>query len=485
MIPFAAMPLHPALHSALASLGLTAATPIQAATLPVLLAGRDVVARAQTGSGKTLAYGLPLLHHLDLTRQRLQALVLVPTRELAAQVTAELRKAARDLGGVRILEVCGGTPGAAQRASIERGVHVIVGTPGRCLDMFARGVAPAGDIDVLVLDEADRMLDMGFAPQVEALLEGLPAARQTALFSATWPSGMDGLAARWMRDASHVEVPTDAPEVDHHLHVVEDPDRVPALRGVLARLDAGAGAEAAPSRPPPGGVPATPPPPGPRDRAALVFVARKETAREVARALVEAGHAAGALHGDLEQPDRDAVLARLRNGSLQVLVATDLAARGLDVRGLDLVVNLDPPRTPEDLVHRAGRTGRAGATGTVVTLANVREAARVRTAATEAGVVLSESPAPAPPAAPPAPARMRTVRIDGGRKDKLRPGDLLGALTGRPDDGGAGCAPEDIGRIEIHDHVTYVAIVREAAPAALRALQDGRIKGRRFRVGRA
>jgi ATP-independent RNA helicase DbpA len=460
MTPFAAMPLHPALHRALASLGLTTATPIQAATLPVLLAGRDVVARAQTGSGKTLAYGLPLLHHLNLTRQRLQALVLVPTRELAAQVTAELRKAARDLGGVRILEVCGGTPGAAQRASIERGVHVIVGTPGRCLDMFTRGVAPSGDIDVLVLDEADRMLDMGFAPQVEAILEGLPGARQTALFSATWPSGMDALAGRWMRDATHVEVPTDAPEVDHHLHVVDDDDRVPALRGVLARLA------------------------GTTEGAALVFVARKETARDVARALAEAGHAAGALHGDLEQADRDAVLARLRNGSLQVLVATDLAARGLDVRGLDLVVNLDPPRTPEDLVHRAGRTGRAGATGTVVTLANPREAARVQTAATEAGVVLSESPAPSPPAAPPAPARMRTVRIDGGRKDKLRPGDLLGALTGPLDAGGAGCAPEDIGRIEIHDHVTYVAIARDAAPAALRALQDGRIKGRRFRVGR-
>jgi ATP-independent RNA helicase DbpA len=382
---------------------------------------------------------------------------LCPTRELAAQVAAELRRAARALGGVRVLEVCGGQPGWEQRKALEEGVHVIVGTPGRCLDMFEREVALPDALRLVVLDEADRMLDLGFREQVERILSGLPPERQTALFSATFPERVMDLSARWQRAPERVVVESEGPAITHRAHLVEEHTR---LEGLLAVLRAH--------------VPAS----------ALVFANTKEVVKQATVALTDAGVRAAALHGDLEQADRDAVMAQLRNGSLRVVVATDVAARGIDVSGLDLVVNLELPGKPDVYVHRAGRTGRASAEGLAISLLSARERGRLSWIGEEARVRFVEEPLPAGDPAVSLDAPLRTLWFGSGRKDKLRPGDILGALTGAREAGGAALPGEAIGRIEIQERVAYVAVAREHVREALEALRAGKVKGKRVAVGR-
>ncbi len=455
---FADLPLRPALRHSLAALGMVEPTPVQAACIPLLLAGRDVVGQSQTGSGKTFAYGLPLLQALnpDTRDRRLQALVLCPTRELAAQVAGELRKLARKMEGVRVLEVCGGQQGWAQRQSLEQGVHVVVGTPGRVLEMLERGVMRPDAIGFAVLDEADRMLDLGFQAQVERALGMLPTPRQTAFFSATFPGGIEAMSARWQSAPEHVVVEGEPVELRHVAYPADADARDAALLAVLAHTSPGS---------------------------AIVFGNLKETVKRVAAALGAAGVSAGELHGDLEQSDRDRVMARLRNGSVRVLVATDVAARGLDVAGLDLVVNYELPSRADAYVHRAGRTGRAGQPGLAVALVSAREAQRLQRFADELGIEVETRPLPQPPSSPPpATAGMRTLFIGGGRKHKLRPGDILGALTGPVDGGGAALAADQVGKIELHDRFAYVAVAAGVADQALRALRAGRIKGTRFRA---
>lgn len=467
-LPIAALGLPAKLVSAVAEDGIVTATEVQAACIPALLDGRDVLAQAPTGSGKTLAYGLPLL--AGLTRatvpNRPQALVLSPTRELAAQITNTLRRAGRGLPGLRVLEVCGGVHGGRQRAGLAHGAHIVVGTPGRCLDHLERGDLDLAGVGFAVLDEADRMLDLGFAEAVERLLGGLPRERRLALFSATFPAGVQGVAARYLRDPARVHVEGTPSQIVHAAARVGPGDRTDAVVAALATV------------------------PGAH---AVVFVREKATAARLAHALAERGVAAVGLHGDLDQPARDRVMAQWRNGSARVLVATDVAARGLDVEGLDLVVNAELPASPEVYVHRSGRTGRAGAAGRVVSLVEPREAERLTGWASALGVALDWPALPEaggvagggqspPPQENDAPADMRTLVLHGGRRDKLRPGDVLGALTGPPDAGGAGLTGADVGRIEIRDEVTYIAIAAPVATRALRALQAGRVKGRRFRV---
>jgi ATP-dependent RNA helicase DbpA len=457
-LSFADLPLSDSLKSSVAALGFESPTPIQAACIPVLLAGRDVIGQSQTGSGKTFAYGLPLLQSLnaDTRDRRLQALVLCPTRELATQVTGELRKVARTLAGVRILEVCGGQQGWAQRQSLEQGVHIVVGTPGRVLEMLERGVMRPHAIGFVVLDEADRMLDLGFQDQVEQILEALREDRQTAFFSATFPGGIEAMSARWQRDPERVIVEGEPLELRHVSYRADADVRAAALLAVLGEH---------------------------QPASAIIFGNLKETVKRVAATLTAAGFSAGELHGDLEQSDRDRVMARLRNGSVRMLVATDVAARGIDVAGLDLVVNYELPPRSDAYVHRAGRTGRAGQAGLAVALVSEREALRLRGFADELGVIVEELPLPAAPSvAPPVEAGMRTLFIGGGRKHKLRPGDIVGALTGPVDAGGAGLPGDRIGKIELHDRFAYVAVAADIADAALQALRAGRIKGTRFKV---
>lgn len=460
-LTFAALPLLPELKSTLAEMGFETPTPVQAQCIPILVEGFDLLGQSQTGSGKTLAYGLPLLQrlHSDLRDRTLQALVLCPTRELATQVCAELRKAARGMAGVRILEVCGGQQGWAQRQSLEQGVHIVVGTPGRCLEMLDRGVMNPENIRMVVLDEADRMLDMGFQDQVERILNGLNPDRQTIFFSATFPRSMVEMSDRWQRSPASVTIESEALEIRHVGHVVESGQRIEGLLALLAAH---------------------------RPASAIVFGNFKESVKVATAALTKAGISAGELHGDLEQADRDRVMARLRNKSIRILVATDVAARGIDVAGLDLVINFELPTKPDAYVHRTGRTGRAGKTGLAISIVSGREPERLAWIARELNIDIPIEPLPEAPAAPSADqlAAMRTIFVGGGRKDKLRPGDILGALTGSAEMGGAGITSAEVGKIEIHERFAYVAVAEAKADHALAALAKGKIKGRKFRVER-
>ncbi len=456
-VPFAALGLEARLVAALDADGLTTPTPVQAALLPVLLAGNDAIARADTGSGKTLAFGLPLLQRIDLPLRRPQAVVLVPTRELAQQVVESLRRAGKRLAGLRIVAAVGGHPLVPQARALEAGAHVVVGTPGRMVELGMRAFLDPSDVKVVVLDEADRMLDLGFQEDVERILGAMPVERQTVCLSATMPQGVRVLAERWLRDPHNIDVETTAAAAlpirayAVTLGAADMSERADLLARVLAHA---------------------------RPAQALAFVNTKEGARVLAADLQVRGVPAASLHGDLLTPEREGVLAGFKNGSVRVLVATDVAARGLDLAGLDLVVHAELSPQAEVHVHRSGRTGRAGRPGVAVSFVRADRVARFVAERGPAEVVeVGALPVLADPAR--LTAAMQTIRILGGRRDKLRPGDVLGALT---KDGGI---PGDaIGTIEVQDRVTYIGVRADLADEAFRALAGGRVKARRFGVER-
>lgn len=451
---FSALHLKPPMLKNLASLGYAAMTPIQAHSLPHILAGKDVIARAKTGSGKTAAFGIGLLSHLEVASLAVQALVLCPTRELADQVGKELRRLARCTENIRILTLCGGVPFGPQLGSLTHGAHVVVGTPGRLLDHLRRGSLDLSGLKTLVLDEADRMLDMGFQDDIAALIAAAPARRQTLLFSATYPDEI----AHMSRDIQHAPVEVSVDEtheegaIEQLLFEVEPEQRTAFVARLLGHY---------------------------RPESTLVFCNTRVECQELADALAGLGFAALAIHGDLEQRERDQVLVRFANRSAQVLTATDVAARGLDIKELSAVINFELPRDPEIYIHRIGRTGRAGERGLAVSLVTAQEKRRVQAIENALGTGFTHgepemlTTAEHRPQAPP----MVTLCIDGGRKNKLRPGDILGALTGE-----GGIAGSEVGRIDIFDVHTYVAIMRQSAGPALSCLSRNRIKGRFFKV---
>ena len=438
----------------LASLGYAEMTPIQAHTLPLILAGKDVIAKAKTGSGKTAAFGIGLLTRLEASSLRVQALVLCPTRELADQVSKELRRLARFTENIRILTLCGGVPFGPQLGSLEHGAHVVVGTPGRLLDHLRRGRLDLTNLQTLVLDEADRMLDMGFYDDISTLIAATPHKKQTLLFSATYPAEIIELSATFQHEPHEISVDEthDENAIVQIFFEVEPEERTAAVTRLLGHY---------------------------RPESTLVFCNTKVDCHEVAAALREKGHAALAIHGDLDQRDRDLVLVRFANRSASVLVATDVAARGLDIKELAAVINYELPRDPENYTHRIGRTGRAGEQGLALSLVTARETRRIQAIEKESGsgITRGELSALTAPAHHPAPAAMITVCIDGGRKNKLRPGDILGALTG---DGGI--TGSEVGKIDIFDCCTYAAIARSSAAQALDCLRGSRIKGRFYKV---
>ena len=455
-------------------LGYNRPTPIQARALPVLLRGEDLVGQSATGSGKTVAFGLPLLERVDLDDLTVQGLVLCPTRELAAQVGAAIRTLGRHRPGLRVLVVAGGQPSGPQRKAIEAGVHVVVGTPGRVNDLLDREL-DLGGVKVVVLDEADRMLDMGFLPGVEQILEKLPETRQTVLFSATIPESIAAMSKAWQRSPTRIVITDSArnkPQIRQVAHAVTTAQRPEALRAVLADAKGPLGLASDGS--------------AAKAASVLVFCNFKTTVRNVATDLAEQGFAVDAIHGDLEQRDRDRVLAKFRNGSTRILVATDVAARGLDIAGIDAVVNYELPPSPEVYVHRIGRTGRAGAPGLAISLVTPNDTDRMHQGEAASGGRIVQMPLPATAPVPttaralahsaPPVADMVTLLVRGGRKDKLRPGDVLGALTGE-----GGCTAEHIGLIEIHDEFAYVAVAKAMA-AKVAALGRLRIKGRTVRI---
>jgi ATP-independent RNA helicase DbpA len=461
---FSTLPLADHVLANLQRLGYEQMTPIQAASLPLALAGKDLIAQAKTGSGKTAAFALPLLANLNPRRFAVQALVLCPTRELAEQVSQEVRRLAQAEDNIKVLTLCGGATMRPQLASLEHGAHVVVGTPGRVLDHLERGSLALDALNTLVLDEADRMLDMGFADDIAAIARHCPATtqRQTLLFSATYPDDVARLAARYLRDPQEVKLAErhDASRIHERFYEVKESERLHAVGLLLNHF---------------------------RPESTLAFCNTKQQCRDLVAVLQAEGIVALELHGDLDQRERDQVLVQFANRSCSVLVATDVAARGLDIARLEAVINVDI--TPEVQVHthRVGRTGRAGESGLVFSLASMEEMGRVGRIEEMQGresvwhplaeltAAAAQDDASRGPLRPP----MVTLQILGGRKEKIRKGDVLGALT--KDLGfDAAC----IGRIDVNDFSTYVAVRRDVGDAALRGLNGGKVKGRSVKVRR-
>jgi ATP-dependent RNA helicase DbpA len=466
---FAALGLSPSLCQVVAELGFAAPTPVQAQAIPLLLAGRDLIGQSTTGSGKTAAFALAILQKLDRRRRQTQALVLCPTRELCAQVARDFRKLGRREADLQVLIVAGGQPMKPQLEALELGVHVVVGTPGRALDHLVRGSLDLSGVATIVVDEADRMLDMGFGEEMEKILSGAPKPRQTVFFSATFPRSIDVMTKAHQQNPERLiigELDGTQNQLRQLAYSVDEKDDRARLDTLLAVLRA------------------SPP------ESAIVFCNFKATVARIDKALGEAGVSSASLHGGLEQKERDFVMAKFRNHSIRVLVATDVAARGLDIEGLDLVVNYELPFQPEIYVHRIGRTGRAGKPGTALSLVGPQDRAKVKAIEAALGARLERRTAPSETDADEATtsrpalaadATMETLYISGGRKDKLRPGDILGALTGEA----GGLPGSDIGKIEIHDRFSYVAIAKGSANRAIQQLGAGRIKGKKFKVGLA
>ena len=440
----------------IASLGYACMTPVQAASLPHILAGRDLIAQAKTGSGKTAAFGIGLLAKLEPQAPGVQALVLCPTRELADQVGKEIRRLARHLPNIKLLSLCGGTSFGPQLESLEHGAHIVVGTPGRVLKHLGKNSLRLERLRTLVLDEADRMLDMGFHDPIMAIAAATPPGRQTLLFSATYPGGIRRMSASVQRDPHSVSLESihDGGDIEQWFYEIEKDARDKTLAALLAHY---------------------------RPESSVVFCNTKLQCQAVADGLQRQGFHALALHGDLEQIDRDQTLVRFSNKSCSILVATDVAARGLDIKDLQAVINYELAHDPEIHVHRIGRTGRAGQRGLALSLYTAADAPKVvAIEALQNGPVASLAAAALKPAAGFAltPA-MVTLQIDGGRKDKVRPGDILGALTGE-----AGIPGPQVGKIDIFDHSAYVAVERGVAEQALKRLSAGKIKGRNFKIRR-
>lgn len=451
---FSTLPLSADMLANLESLGYSEMTPIQAQSLPLVLQGQDIIAKAKTGSGKTAAFGIALLEKLNVRFFGVQALVLCPTRELADQVAKEIRRLARLTHNVKVLTLCGGVSIGPQIGSLERGAHIVVGTPGRIVDHLAKGTLKLESVNQLVLDEADRMLEMGFSDDIDAVLAACSnAERQTLLFSATYPDDIKKISARCQRNPQMVAVESIHSEtnIEQHFYELRGDDEIyPAVLNVLAHF---------------------------QPETSIAFCNTKIACDELLDYLRDQGVNALALHGDLEQKERDQVLVRFSNRSCSVLIATDVAARGIDIKGLDAVINVDLARDSEVHVHRIGRTGRAGESGLALNLVVQKEVHKINRLEDYMKQSITLEPLPqADKKSLPAPAVV-TLHIDGGKKDKLRPGDIIGALTKD-----AGLPFEKIGKIDMFDFSAYVAVDKSIAREALKQLTDGKLKGRKFRA---
>ncbi len=429
-------------------------TPIQAQSLPAILKGRDLLAQAKTGSGKTAAFAIGILHTLKARTYRTQALVLCPTRELADQVSKEIRLLARAIPNTNILTLCGGKPMGPQLASLERNPHIVVGTPGRVLKHLEKGTLKPDGLKMLVLDEADRMLDMGFHEDIMRIIEMTPAQRQTLLFSATYPDEIKTISDAIQRDPVDIRVESlhDNKQIEQIFYEIEKGERTKTLVALLQHY---------------------------RPESSVVFCNRKNQCQELAEELWRQGFHALALHGDLEQRERDQVLVQFSNKSSSILIATDVAARGLDIKDLQAVINFELSPDPEIHIHRIGRTGRAGNAGLALSLFMASEAKKVNAIDNyqnspvridkTTSLKTRENFRLSPP--------MVTLCINGGRKNKVRAGDILGALTAN-----TGLSGKQIGKIDISDNHAHVAVERPIAKQALKILAEGKIKGRMFRV---
>ena len=451
---FTVLPLAPAMLANLQQLEYLTMTPIQEVSLPITLAGHDLIAQAKTGSGKTASFALPLLTNLNPRRFAVQAMVLCPTRELADQVMQEIRRLARFADNIKILSLVGGSTMRPQRDSLEHGAHIIVGTPGRIMDHLERGSLKLDALNTLVLDEADRMLDMGFYDDIAFVVKQCPVQRQTLLFSATYPDGVTRLARQFMRDPKEVKLLEQHEEskIRQRFYKVENENRLQVVAQLLKFY---------------------------RPVSTLAFCNTKQQCRSLLEVLHAQGIKALTLNGDMEQRERDQVLIQFANRSCSVLVATDVAARGLDIAQLEAVINVDVTPDPEIHIHRIGRTGRADVNGWALNLCSPAARNRIIAIAQMMHIepewhdLESLQSADNSPLVPP----MVTLQILGGRKEKIRPGDVLGALTGE-----AGFTREQVGKITVTDMSTYVAVVRDIDKVAEKKLSAGKVKGKTDKV---
>jgi len=456
MPSFADLGLAPALLQALEELQFTTPTPVQEQVLPLTLDGQDVAGQAPTGSGKTAAYGLALLQQVDLKNDAVQMIVLVPARELALQVRDALKKLGKYLPNLRVAAFYGGHAFREETASLQQAPHVVVATPGRLLDHFERRTIIPNQLKTLVLDEADKLLELGFQDELVEIVKRLPRRRQTLLFSATMSDKVLDLIRKNLT----------RPRV---INLGQDDDRLPEnlkLIGHLGPIELKPAALLHLLRQPETGR-------------ALIFCNTRDKCAELARFLQGREVAAEVLHGKMPQPERDKALLKLRNGSSQVLVATDVAARGLDVTLLDTVVQYDAPDKADSFQHRAGRTARAGAEGTAHLLATPKEKDHVQKWPVAASIQWRDMKAPKlPPAAPKAPKPENvTIHVTAGKKDKVSAHDLVGAFVNV-----GGVTREQVGHIEVFDYYSYVAVPRQMAPDVLQRLLGAKVKGKKVRV---
>jgi len=451
---FSSLSLSKAQLANLTSLGYHSMTPIQAQSLPAILQGRDVIAKAKTGSGKTAAFGLGLLNKINPRFFGVQALVLCPTRELADQVGKEIRRLARATPNIKLVLLCGGKPLGPQIGSLEHGAHIVVGTPGRVQDHLNKSTLKLDGLTMLVLDEADRMLDMGFIDVMQDIIEKTPSSRQTLLFSATYPDTIQQISRRFQKKPLVVTVESEhqSSVIEQLFYEIKKHERNTTLLALFEHY---------------------------KPESTVVFCHTKKQCDEVAVWLRDHEIEALAIHGDLEQRERDQVLVRFSNNSCSVLVATDVAARGLDIKALQAVINYELPRDPDIYVHRIGRTGRAGEKGIALSLFTEAEQIRVKAiAAHQKKPSIIDSPASLDrDASFSLQPQMVTIQLDTGRKNKIRPGDILGALTGE-----AGLIGSQIGKIDIFEMSSYVAVDRTALRQAMNYLAQGKVKGRTVRA---
>jgi len=440
----------------LTALGYKEMTPIQAEALPLGLGGHDLIAQAKTGSGKTAAFGIPMLNKLDVNQLSVQGLVICPTRELSNQVAEELRRLARFQQNIKIIVLSGGVPARPQIASLEKGAHIVVGTPGRLKDHIQKSHLDISAIETLVLDEGDRMLEMGFKEEMVDIIGYTPHTRQTLLFSATFPDDIEYISRRFQKNPMQIAVEAhhDMETIEQSFYMTHHKDKFASLVRLLSVNEL---------------------------EHAMIFCNTKILVKEVAEHLSAKGFSAVPLHGDMEQREREQILIRFKHHSANLLVATDVAARGLDIEALPAVINFELPHNQETYTHRIGRTGRAGLEGKAITLFTEKERYKLDHLSTYQGHALEYESIERLPQ-----GRKNTIKpkyvtlyISGGRKEKVRRGDILGAITKQ-----VGLEGKYVGKIDVVDHSSYVAIERGYEAEVVRGLNENKIKGRKFKVGR-
>jgi ATP-independent RNA helicase DbpA len=448
MISFKELTLPSEVLSNLSKLGYTHPTPIQEKAIPLIIKGKDIIAKAKTGSGKTLGFALPLILKLDENEHFPQALIIAPTRELSEQIAGECRKLAQYKKDVKIITLYGGTSLTRQVTSLEKGADIIVGTPGRLLDHFSRETIHLGQIKTLILDEADRMLDMGFADDILKLVSNLPKQRQSLLFSATYPENIDKLTKVILKNPIEIKIESEKEKIDIKEYVYSVDDKDKALITTLQHF---------------------------QPALAIVFCNTKAKTVEVSTMLDEKGFDIATLNGDLEQYERQEMLLQFANTSLPILVATDLAARGLDIKDVDIVINYDVPMKSEDYTHRIGRTGRANKSGLAVSLCDEYGLQKLSEIKPELKSTTINNLRPNKNFY--LQGSVQTLCIDGGKKKKIRAGDILGTLCKD-----IGIENKKIGKINVYATHSYVAIDKSVVKKAFDGLKNGKIKGKKLRI---